>query len=338
MDNLTHTLTGIAISQTGLNRKTRFATLTLILAANAPDIDVLTRFQSSITYLKYHRGITHSFLGIIALAFLIWGLMLWWGKRARPKPGLSLNSRWLLLAALLGTGSHLLLDFTNAYGVRPFLPFGGGWYAWDIMPIIDPLLLVVFLLGLGVPWLLRVVSEEVGARKPRWAPGAVFCLGAMILLWGIRDFAHRRALSILDSHTYSGENPVRFSALPQTLNPFTWTGVVETESSFQVFRVNSLDANSEPEELSTFEKPQMSPPLRAAMETRPGKIFLNFARFPWAQVDEDDQGFLVSISDLRFARGSPQSRGFTLEIDLDNSLLTRSEVFYFGSPPGPGKD
>ena len=36
MDNLTHTLTAVAISQTGLNRKTRFATLTLILAANAP--------------------------------------------------------------------------------------------------------------------------------------------------------------------------------------------------------------------------------------------------------------------------------------------------------------
>ncbi len=338
MDNLIHTLTGIAISQAGLNRKTRFATLTLILASNAPDIDVLTALKGSLTYLRYHRGITHSLLGIIALAFLIWGLMLWLGKRTRPKPGLPLDGRWLLLAALLGTGSHLLLDFTNAYGVRPFLPFSGRWYAWDIMPIIDPLLLALFLLGLGVPWLLRVVSEEVGARKPRWAPGAVFCLGAMIVLWGIRGFAHRRALSILDSHTYSGENPGRFSALPQTLSPFIWTGVVETENSIHVLHVNSLDANSEPEELSTFEKPQMSPPLRAALETRAGKIFLNFARFPWAQVDEDDQGYTVSISDLRFARGSPQSLGFTLKVKLDKSLSIRSEAFYFGSAPEPGRD
>ena len=45
MDNLTHTLTAIAISQTGLNRKTRFATLTLILASNAPDIDILAGLQ-----------------------------------------------------------------------------------------------------------------------------------------------------------------------------------------------------------------------------------------------------------------------------------------------------
>ena len=68
MDNLTHTLTGIAISQTGLNRKTRFATLTLILAANAPDVDVLAGLKGSIAYLKYHRGIAHSFVGIVALA------------------------------------------------------------------------------------------------------------------------------------------------------------------------------------------------------------------------------------------------------------------------------
>ena len=64
MDNLTHTLTAIAISQTGLNRKTRFATLTLILAANAPDLDILAGLKGGIAYLKYHRGITHSLVGI----------------------------------------------------------------------------------------------------------------------------------------------------------------------------------------------------------------------------------------------------------------------------------
>ena len=280
--------------------KTRFATLTLILAANAPDIDVLTGLKDSITYLKYHRGISHSLIGITIIAIIIWGLMYWMGKKVQPKPGLPLNSRWLLLAAFLGTGSHLLLDFTNAYGVRPFLPFSGRWYAWDIMPIFDPLLLALLILGLAVPWLLRLVSEEVGARKPRLVPGAVFCLCAMVALWGIRDFAHRRALSILDSHTYSGEVPQRFSALPVAVNPFTWTGVVETEASFHVVSVNALDANGVPEEMGTFEKPQPSPALAAAMKTPAGKIFLDFARFPWAQVDESEEGYQVSLSDLRF--------------------------------------
>jgi len=332
VDNLTHTLTAVAISHTGLNRKTRFATLTLILAANAPDIDILTGFKDSVTYLKYHRGISHSLVGITVLAIIIWGFMSWMGKKIQPKPGLPLNSRWLLLAALLGTGSHLLLDFTNAYGVRPFLPFSGRWYAWDIMPIFDPLLLALLLLGLGVPLVLRLVSEEVGARKPRWAPGAIFCLCALLALWGIRDFAHRRALSILDSRTYSGEEPERFSALPVAVNPFTWTGVLETETSFHVVQENARDANGLPEELGTFEKPQASPALEAAMKTRAGKIFLDFARFPWAQVDESEQGYRVSLRDLRFYHAAAQSRGFTLEVELDNNLRARSQTFYFVGP------
>jgi inner membrane protein len=331
MDNLTHTLTAVAISQTGLSRKTRFATVTLIVAANAPDIDILSGFTGSIDYLKYHRGIAHSFVGVITLAIIVWGLFCWIGKKVKPKPNLAFNPQWLLLAALLGTGSHLLLDFTNSYGVRPWLPFSGRWYAWDIMFIFDPLLIAILILGLGLPWLLRLVSEEVGARKTRSTAGAIFCLGAMVTLWGVRDFAHRRALAILDSRTYSGEVPQRYSALPGMANPLAWVGVVETETSFHVAAVNALDSNDAPDELQKFEKPQPSPPLAAAMNTYGGKVFLDFARFPWAQIDVREDGYGVRIADLRFYRESAPGRSFTLEVELDKNLETRSENFYFAA-------
>src|SRR2546430_10333065 len=71
MDNLTHTLTGVALSQAGLNRKTRFATLALVIGSNLPDADIVTRLAGSATYLKYHRGITHSVLGVIVLSALL---------------------------------------------------------------------------------------------------------------------------------------------------------------------------------------------------------------------------------------------------------------------------
>jgi inner membrane protein len=337
VDNLTHTLTAIAISQTGLNRKTRFATLTVILAANAPDIDLVARLKDSATYLKYHRGITHSFLGITVLAFLISGLMYWIGKRVRAKPDLPLDGRWLVLAAFLGTASHLLLDFTNSYGVRPFLPFSGRWYAGDLMFIFDPLLLVLLALGMGVPWVLGLVSEEVGARKPRLMRGAIFSLCAMALLWGVRDLAHRRALSILDSRTYSDQNPQKLGAFPSPANPFAWTGVVETATSFLVLQVNALDPNDPPQTIRTFEKPKPSPALEAAVQTRVGRIFMGFARFPWGTINESDEVFLVSLRDLRFYRGST-SRNFVAEIELDKKLRPRSEVFYFAAPRRPGED
>jgi inner membrane protein len=332
VDDLTHTLAAVAISQAGLNRKTRFATLTVVLGANLPDIDWITRLDSSATCLKYHRGVTHSILGVTVLALLlawtVWAL----GRKAQPKSGPPLAGRWLLLGAWLGTASHLLLDFTNSYGVRPFLPFSGRWYSWDIMFIFDPLLLGLLIVGLGLPMILRLVSEEVGIRRtrPRW--GAVFSLCALVLLWGIRDIAHRRVLAQLDAHTYSGENPLRLGAFPAPVNPFTWMGVVETGSEYHILSADALAEDVDPESARLFHKPEASPALDSALKTRTARIFMDFARFPWAQVEESDQGFKVGIRDLRFISGLGRGRGFVVDVELDKALRPRFESFSFSAP------
>ncbi len=338
MDNLTHTLTAVAISNLGLNRKTRLATLTVILGANAPDIYILARLKDSTAYLKYHRGLTHSFLGIAVLALVVWGVMLWIAERRRGKSTAPLDSRWLLAAAFLGTTSHLLLDFTNSYGVRLFLPFCSRWYAWNIMFIFDPLLLTLLVLSLSVPWVLGMVSEEIGAQKPHLARGAVFALCALVALWGLRDFARRRSTTSLDSRTYSEENLQRVGAFPSPADPFSWTGVVETATAFHVLRVNALNPDSSPQPIQTLDKPEPSPPLEAAMKSRTGRVFMDFARFPWATVEQTEDGYLVSLQDLRFYRGSAHSRNFVAEIDLDKRLQPVSESFSFTGPPRRGHE
>lgn len=167
MDNLTHTLTAVALSQAGLNRKTRFATLTLILGSNLPDIDFVSMLGGAATCLKYHRGITHSILGGAVLASVLGAAVYFLGRKSAPKKAAPpLDLRWLLAAAWIAVGSHILMDFTNSYGVRPFLPFSGRWYAWDIMFIVDPLLLVLLAAGLTLPALFRLITEEVVRRKP----------------------------------------------------------------------------------------------------------------------------------------------------------------------------
>jgi inner membrane protein len=57
MDPLTHFLTGACIGRAGLNRKTAYATLTAVLAAEAADLDVLWAFSGPVEELKRHRGI-----------------------------------------------------------------------------------------------------------------------------------------------------------------------------------------------------------------------------------------------------------------------------------------
>ncbi|PYV17977.1 MAG: hypothetical protein DMG21_06485 [Acidobacteria bacterium] len=321
MDNVAHTLTAVALSQAGFNRKTRFATLALILAANIPDVDIVTSFASSATYLKYHRGLTHSILGATVLAGIVTAVIYLWGGRAAPpkkKDAAPLDLRWLALAAWVGAASHLALDLTNSYGVRLLDPFSGRWFAWDIMYIVDPLLLLILAVALGAPLLFRVISEEVGARKPGFQKGAI-----------VRGFAHARVISLLDSHSYYQEDPERLAAFPTPLNPFQWTGVAETESAIHVLPVNALDSDVDMERDRVFHKPDSSPALTIATKTPTAQAFFDFARFPWAEVEDADDGYDVRILDLRFYSGARGGQPFTVEIRLDKNLQILSDSFSF---------
>src|SRR5260370_28237224 len=72
MDNLTHSLVGLAAAKAGLERLSPRTTVLCIVAANAPDLDVLTLvFGDRWTTLRYHRGVTHSIIGTLCLAFII---------------------------------------------------------------------------------------------------------------------------------------------------------------------------------------------------------------------------------------------------------------------------
>ena len=142
------------MGRAGLNRRTALATLTLTLAAEAPDLDVLSRFGGPAFGFAHHRGFTHSFLGIpIDAAAVVGFVYLIWRLRGRKVNDPNLLPRWGLLffyACLAGL-SHILLDFTNNYGVRPFWPFSEKWYSWDIVFIFEPIMFSILLLGLIVP-------------------------------------------------------------------------------------------------------------------------------------------------------------------------------------------
>ena len=73
MEPVTHFLTGACIGRAGLNRKTAYATLAAVLAAEAADIDILWGFAGPVEELKHHRGITHTFIGAPVVAAVVVG-------------------------------------------------------------------------------------------------------------------------------------------------------------------------------------------------------------------------------------------------------------------------
>ena len=328
MDILTHTLAALTLSQAGLNRKTRFATLALVIGANLPDVDLLRRFGGPEAYLKYQRGITHSILGVTILAGLLAGALYYIARKfpARKNAGATLRPRWLCGICWIATASNLVLNLTTSYGVRPLLPFSSRSYAGDLLSDMDPLWLGFLALGLGIPALLRLISEEVGDPKPATRRGAALALVGVALLLGLRDLAHRRVLAMLDSRTYSEENPQQVGAFPILANPFSWVGVVETASAFHVLSVSALDPEVNPDHVRIFHKPEPSRVLETVMATRTAGIFRGFARYPWVQVEESEEGYEATLYDLRYASPDAQRPSYVGKINLDKSLAVRSET------------
>src|SRR5438067_2879918 len=80
MDNLTHTLFGLTLARTPLGRAGRGTTAALVLASNAPDIDIVTTAGGVLGYLRWHRGPTHGPLGVVGLGLVTAGLV-WVGRR-----------------------------------------------------------------------------------------------------------------------------------------------------------------------------------------------------------------------------------------------------------------
>jgi len=356
LDPLTHLLTGACLGRSGFNRKTALATVTMVLAAEAADADVLWEFKGSIAGLQHHRGITHSFFGVpfvaAAVVALVYLLHRWRrrqrGPAAGPSRGLPVRWGYLYSCAILAALSHLLLDYTTAYGIRLFEPFDYRWYSWDIVYIIEPLILLALIVGLGFPELLALVSQEIGARSkvPRGRVGAILALLCMVLIWGVRDVQHRRALNAMNSFTYHGSQAQRLAAYPYMINPFRWHGVAETADFFQTVPVNSQTMEVDSEGGQLYYKPPETDITRAAKGSYFGRVYLDWAVFPYVQqqhAQEDPGASLVAFQDLRYTY--PSSRraplgGFVLvgpqlQVLMEGMNSSRSpSVESLQHPPG----
>jgi inner membrane protein len=276
---------------------------------------------------------------VVGFVYLIWRL------RGRNLKDPNLPPRWglLFLYACLAGLSHILLDFTNNYGVRPFWPFSERWYSWDIVFIFEPVLFGILLLGLIVPSFFSLIDQEIGARPrgPRGRIAATLALLGVVLLWGLRDFEHRRAVSALAARTYQGADSLRVSAYPTMVDPFHWYGVVETRAFFALAPVDSLRPEVDPEDhLAIRYKPEETPVTLAAKKSYLGQVYLDWAQYPITETETlqpPESGYIVEFQDLRFvqlpsllsSRGEP-SRALSAGVQLDKNLRVVGDVYGTG--------
>jgi inner membrane protein len=133
-------MVGAAIAAAGWRRRTALATPAAIIAANIPDIDIVTVEAGEFASLALRRGWTHGPPAVLLGAAATFGLVLLWDRvrRRRDPAARPVRPRALFVLCLIAAVTHPLLDWMNTYGIRILMPFDRRWYYGDALFIIDP--------------------------------------------------------------------------------------------------------------------------------------------------------------------------------------------------------
>lgn len=323
MDNLTHSLVGLALSRAGLSRYSPYAAGLLILSANAPDVDIVALAGGPLQYFENHRGYTHSLAGAPVLAALsVAAIALIAHKR--------LPWRRAFALCIAGVLSHLLLDWTNNYGIRLLLPFSSKWFYLDWNYLYDVVLDLVLVFAAVWPWFSRLVGSEIGDKRVLGRGIARFALSFFVLYDGARALLHERAVAHFESRLYDDAVPLTVAAMPDALNPLSWTGIIETAGAHYLYPARSGD-NAAP--LTFYKIPQSEEILNARKE-EPFRFFTYFARFPVWTEDSIQKGERrekqIELTDLRFGRPGSGSFHALAEADASGRIL---RAWYSFAPP-----
>ncbi|MEO8756093.1 MAG: metal-dependent hydrolase [Casimicrobiaceae bacterium] len=262
MDNLTHTVIGLVAGET-LARVTRSRRRTSLLAigmigGNLPDGDLAVSYGGGkLGYLLQHRGYTHTIVGCIALALLLYFVVALI-HRARRDP-LTRNEHMMAAAfTVFAVLLHLGMDALNSYGVHPFWPFNDRWFYGDVLFIVEPAFWIaaaplVFLqrtrgarIGLGSAVAVAVALNVVlhAGQVTQWIAVALVALGLVVigrkagprvaalvsaataigvtLMFGVSSLLAARAVEASAASRFAGESNLDEVLSPAPMQPLCW--------------------------------------------------------------------------------------------------------------------
>jgi membrane-bound metal-dependent hydrolase YbcI (DUF457 family) len=336
MDTVTHGLTGWLVAR-ALPDKWKgehpaIATAVVALGSVLPDADHAASLLGSEMYLRVHRGLSHSLLGITVSSLVLALLFARFGKWKDPKR--------LFLLALVGQVSHVVLDLLNAYGTQVLQPFSDARLSLDLLFVVD--LVFTGLVVAGIAW-------SRGGRAGR----ARVAMASLAVYVGIAALLHGRAVDLVrDAAVRSGVRVVTASALPQLpsvslpsmdrlgfatpavasptekdhpgsrapvmkstvpfpAGPLSWNGFVDDGRTFLRAEVDPLTGTVEWKQRE-LRGPDV-PEVRAVRGLADVETYLWFARFPAASVASNQGRTEVTFYDMRFS-GIPGRRPFLLRV------------------------
>ncbi|HEY7886399.1 MAG TPA: metal-dependent hydrolase, partial [Cellvibrionaceae bacterium] len=344
-------LVGAAMAEAGLKKVSRYATATLLIGVNLPDIDAVASFWGEDTALLIRRGWSHGVLALVLLPLVLAGAVwLWHRWRARHSADAPpLRIGMIILLSFIAVWSHPLLDWLNTYGVRLLMPFDGRWFYGDTLFIVDPWLWLLaaagvvlartyraasifawVLLGAFSSWVILATSLATPLIKVCWVAG----ISAIVMVrWQRPSLRFREGFArasfacvVLYMCTAYGlarvaeanlqaryAEPLEIQANPVPGQPTAHRLVMVYDDFYRIVQADG----------SVIEVPRQTPDavVEAALAAEDIRGFVNWMRYPYWEVEDAGNHWRVTIRDLRYVDPGDEPRGIgQVAVDVPKRL------------------
>lgn len=296
MDLLSHALVGGLVAAGGLQQKYGLvATATVVAASVAPDLDGLPGVFDARYFLELHRHpLTHSIGGAALLSAGITVVVTAVTPWKSPLP--------VFVVAFSGALLHVLSDLLTSWPIELFWPLSTRSFSLDLIPFLDPVILV---------WLLG--GYLVTLRWPQHAGIAV-----LIAALGLAAFVGYRAGLRAVALGVADPTVAQRAALPHGLTPFQWDVIDGADGDYTVRTVDARRGIVEVERVFRSEGDERA--IAASRGSPLVQAFLRRARFPFAVAAGDGSGTTVDWGDAQILATGGGIRGIRVLVGPDGSL------------------
>jgi len=264
-----------------------------IVGSHAPDFDTVMKLKNNATYIRHHRGISHSLPAVIFWGIFIAGIIYMF------VPQVNFLHLWLWTA--LAVIIHVFVDIFNAYGTQAYRPFTHKWVAHGFINTFDPYIFILHIAGIGA-WVL-------GAN-----PGYTWLtIYAVIALYYIKRYMDKREITKKIQDFLP--NTVQIATSP-TIKQNYWRVAITTRDKFYVGTV----ANGHIEIVDEYNRVPLPDTeiMGVAKKDKNIEAFLAFSPVYRWEINDFDDFTEIRFIDLRY-----RSKGhypFVAVVQIDDNM------------------
>ncbi|GAB3042497.1 metal-dependent hydrolase [Virgibacillus ainsalahensis] len=269
-----------------------------VVGSHAPDFDTIFKLKNNATYIRHHRGTSHSIPAVFLWGILISGII----YMIVPQVDFLHLWLWTFLAVVI----HVFVDIFNAYGTQAYRPFTKKWIAHGFINTFDPYIFFLHIAGIGA-WIL-------GANPVyTWV-----LMYTVIILYYIKRYLDKREI-VKKIEDYFPES--KQIATSPTMKQNYWRVAITTDTKYYVGTVE----NRHIEIIDEFDKAPLpdSPMMEMAKNDKNISAFLSFSPVYRWEINDYDDFTEIRLTDLRYRSNGYYPFNAVVQID-DNMRIMSS--------------